>query len=76
MGVVGRHAQAYQVAKFWNVAYLEEIDYYKTKKPTILPKSVVRSKSKKLALAKETEHQLPSSGRGNKAEFFSGFKED
>ena len=65
MGVVGRHAQAYQVAKFWNVAYLEEIDYYKTKKPTILPMSMVRNKSKKLAL--ETEHQLPSSGRGNKA---------
>ena len=62
--------------KFWNVAFLEEMDYDKTKKPTILPKSVVRSNSKKLALAKETEPQLASSGRGNKAEFFSGFKED
>lgn len=61
--------------KFWNVAYLEEMDYDKTKKPTILPKSAVRSKGKKLAAARETEHQLPSSGRTNKAEFFSGFKE-
>ena len=62
--------------KFWNVAFLEEMDYDKTKKPTILPKSVVRSKSKKLALAKETEHQLPSSGRGmckQDDRFLSGF---
>jgi len=62
--------------KFWNVAYLEEMDYDKTKKPLILPKSVVRSKSRKLAQAKETEHQLPSSGRNNKAEFFQGLKPD
>ena len=62
--------------KFWNVAYLEEMDYDKTKKPLILPKSVVRSKSRKLAQAKETEHQLPSSGRTNKAEFFQGLKPD
>jgi len=60
--------------KFWNVAYLEEMDYDKTKKPLILPKSQVRSKSKKLAAARETEHQLPSSGRANKAEFFNGLK--
>jgi len=61
--------------RFWNVAYLEEMDYEKTKKPGILPKTVIRSKSKKQAAARETEHQLPSSGRTNKAEFFSGFKE-
>lgn len=61
--------------KFWNVAYLEEMDYDKTKKPTILPKSALRCKGKRLAAARETEHQLPSSGRTNKAEFFSGFKE-
>jgi len=61
--------------KFWNVGYLEEMDYEKTKKPTVLPKSAIRSKSKKLSLARETEHQLPSSGRSNKAEFFQGFKE-
>ena len=60
--------------KFWNVAYLEEMDYDKTKKPLILPKSQVRSKSKKLAAAREVEHQLPSSGRANKAEFFQGLK--
>merc|ERR1719320_1648461 len=60
--------------KFWNVAYLEEMDYDKTKKPLVLPKSMVRSKSKKLAAAREVEHQLPSSGRSNKAEFFQGLK--
>ena len=60
--------------KFWNVAYLEEMDYDKTKKPLILPKSQIRSKSKKLAAAREVEHQLPSSGRSNKAEFFQGLK--
>ena len=62
--------------KFWNVAYLEEMDYDKTKikKSLILPKSQVRSKSKKLAAAREVEHQLPSSGRANKAEFFQGLK--
>ena len=60
--------------KFWNVAYLEEMDYDKTKKPLVLPKSMVRSKSKKLAAAREVEHQLPSSGRANKAEFFQGLK--
>jgi len=61
--------------KFWNVSYLEEMDYEKTKKPGILSKSVIRSKNKKLTAAKEAEHQLPSSGRSNKADFFSGFKE-
>jgi len=61
--------------KFWNVSYLEEMDYEKTKKPGILPKTVIRSKSKKTTAHREAEHQLPSSGRSNKADFFSGFKE-
>eukprot|EP00092_Neocalanus_flemingeri_P023196 GFUD01025153.1.p1 GENE.GFUD01025153.1~~GFUD01025153.1.p1 ORF type:complete len:471 (-),score=144.87 GFUD01025153.1:1127-2539(-) len=62
--------------KFWNVTYLEEMDYDKQKKPGILPKTTIRSKSKKLNQLRETEHQLPSSSRTNKKEFFSGFKED
>jgi len=62
--------------KFWNVTYLEEMDYEKQKKPGILPKTAIRSKSKKQQLLREAEHQLPSSSRGNKKEFFSGFKED
>jgi len=62
--------------KFWNVTYLEEMDYDKQKKPGILPKTAIRSKSKKQQLLREAEHQLPSSSRGNKKEFFSGFKED
>ena len=62
--------------KFWNVRYLEEMDYNKTKKPGILPKTAFRSKSKKQQLMKESEHQLPSSSRSNVKEFFSGFKED
>ena len=56
--------------KFWNVAYLEEMDYDKRKKPLILLKSRVRSKSKKLAVEREVEHQSLSSGRAKKAEFF------
>jgi len=62
--------------KFWNVQYLEEMDYNKQRKPGILSKTVVRSKSKKRNELKEVEHQLPSSSRGNKKEFFSGFKDD
>jgi len=62
--------------KFWNVAYLEEMDYEKTKKPGVLAKTVIKSKSKKLQALRESEHQLPSSSRTNKKEFFSGFKED
>jgi len=65
-----------QRVKFWNVSYLEEMDYNKQKKPGILPKTAVRSKSKKQLHLREAEHQLPSSSRGNKKEFFSGFKED
>jgi len=61
--------------KFWNVSYLEEMDYDKTKKPGILSKTVIRNRNKKQAAAREAEHQLPSSGRSNKADFFSGFKE-
>jgi len=62
--------------KFWNVTYLEEMDYNKQKKPGVLPKTAVRSKSKKQQLLRENEHQLPSSSRSNKKEFFSGFKDD
>ena len=56
--------------KFWNVAYLEEMDYDKRKKPLILLKCQVQSKSKKLAVEREVEHQSLSSGRAKKAEFF------
>jgi len=34
--------------KFWNVTYLEEMDYNKQKKPGILPCTAIRSTSKKL----------------------------
>ena len=44
--------------KFWNVTYLEEMDYNKQKKPGILPKTAVRSKSKKQNLLREAEHQI------------------
>jgi len=62
--------------KFWNVRYLEEMDYNKTKKPGVLPKTAFRSKSRKQQLMKESEHQLPSSSRSNVKEFFSGFSQD
>lgn len=62
--------------KFWNVRYLEEMDYNKTKKPGVLPKTAFRSKSKKQQLLKESEHQLPSSSRSNVKEFFSGINQE
>ena len=62
--------------KFWNVTYLEEMDYNKARKPGILPKSTIKSKAKKQQLLRENEHQLPSSSRGNRKEFFSGFEEE
>jgi len=62
--------------KFWNVSYLEEMDYNKTKKPGILPKTAVKNKGKKQQMLRENEHQLPSSARTNRTEFFSGFKDD
>ena len=43
--------------KFWNVTYLEEMDYNKQKKPGILPKTAVRYKSKKQNLLREAENQ-------------------
>ena len=52
------------------------MDYNKQKKPGILTKTAVRSKSKKQLHLREAEHRLPSSSHGNKKEFFSGFKED
>ena len=52
--------------KFWNVRYLEEMKYDKTKKPGILPKNAVKSKAKKQQAMREDEHQLPSSSRGNR----------
>ena len=52
------------------------MDYEKTKKPGILPKTTVKSKNKRQQMLRENEHQLPSSARGNRNEFFSGFKDD
>ena len=45
--------------QFWNVTYLEEMDYNNQKKPGILLKTAVRSKSKKQQQLREAEHQLP-----------------
>ena len=39
--------------KFWNVRYLEEMEYDKTKKPGILPKNAVKSKAKKQQAMRE-----------------------
>ena len=62
--------------KFWNVKYLEEMDYNKRKKPGTLSKHVARKKNLRKQLMRENEHQLPSSSRSNKRDFFSGLKED
>lgn len=60
-----------ECVKFWNISYLEEMDYNKTKKPFLQPKNVkMRRKENKMQRAKETEFQLPSSNRGNQKDFF------
>ena len=57
--------------KFWDVKYFEQMDYDKTKKPFLEPKGIkVRRKDNKMQRAKESEHQLPSSNRGNRKDFF------
>ena len=57
--------------KFWNIKYFEEMDYDKTKKPFLDQKGVkMRRKDNKMQRAKESEHQLPSSNRGNRKDFF------
>lgn len=54
--------------KFWDISYLEKMSYEKKLKPYIQKNKKQR---KSIAvLEKEKEHQLPSSGRVNKADFF------
>ena len=65
-----------QRVKFWNISYLETMEYKKTKKPYLQPKKIVkgaktRRKDAKMLAAREVEHQLPSSKRSNRKEFFS-----
>jgi len=65
-----------QRVKFWNISYLETMEYKKTKKPYFQPKKIskgakTRRKDAKMLQAREVEHQLPSSKRSNRKEFFS-----
>merc|ERR1712200_82057 len=56
--------------KFWNIKYLEEMDYNKTKKPFLQQKgSKMRRKDNKMQRAQESEFQLPSSNRANQKDF-------
>lgn len=68
-----------QRIKFWNISYLEQMDYEKTRKPYLQPKiqkgAKTRRKDAKMLQAREDEHQLPSSNRGNRKEFFSSLNE-
>ena len=53
------------------------MEYQKTKKPYLQPKKIgkgtkTRRKDAKMLQAREIEHQLPSSKRGNRKEFFKG----
>ena len=59
-----------ECVKFWNIKYLENMDYNKTKKPFHQQKMKIRRKESKMQLAKEAEFQLPSSTRGNRKDFF------
>lgn len=48
----------------------QEMDYKKSKKPFLHKKGKMRRKDHKMVMARESEHQLPSSRRCNKREFF------
>jgi hypothetical protein len=52
------------------IDYFQEMDYNKTKKPYHQQKGKLRRKGNKMQQALELEHQLPSSYRGNKKDFF------
>ena len=66
-----------QKVKFWSIKYLEEMDYKKTRKPYLQPKGniKVRRKNFKQKQAQEVEHQLPSSKRGNRRDFFQSLED-
>ena len=69
-----------QRIKFWNISYLEKMEYKKTRKPYLQPKkhsqgTKTRRKDAKMLQSREVEHQLPSSKRGNRKEFFSAMNE-
>lgn len=63
-----------QRVKFWNIAYLEKIDYDKKRKPVVQKQMGAKKRKNVETAAREDEHQLPSSGRVNKRDFFSGFE--
>ena len=58
---------------FTNSFFPQSMDYNKTKKPfnNRNKKYKVRRKENKMNLAKEKEHQLPSSNKTNSKDFFS-----
>jgi len=66
-----------QRVKFWNIKYLEQMDYKKTQKPFKQPSKNMKMKRKanKQGLSQEKEHQLPSSKRSNRKDFFTALSE-
>nr|ALS04485.1 WD repeat-containing protein 55 [Acartia pacifica] len=60
--------------KFWNISFLEKINYAKKRKPVAQIPGMKRKKMSE-AMDKENEYQLPSSGRINKKDFFQGFND-
>jgi len=61
--------------KFWNISYLEKMEYERKRKPLVQKNKVQKKKKLVESVARELEHQLPSSGRINKRDFFQGFKD-
>jgi WD40 repeat protein len=60
--------------KFWDISYLQDMDYVKKMKPVLKKKGQKKKKIDEV-VDKETEHQLPSSGRQNKQEFFKDMQD-
>ena len=61
--------------KFWNISYLEKMEYERKRKPLVQKNKVQKKKKLVESVARELEHQLPSSGRINKRDFFQGFQD-
>jgi len=76
-GLIASISSEDESVKFWNIKYLEEMDYNKTKKPFLQQKghTKMRRKDNKMQRAQESEFQLPSSNRANQKDFFKDLDE-
>ena len=58
------------------IIFPQEMEYNRRPKPFHQKKMKIRRKENRMQRAKEIEHQLPSSNRGNRRDFFKDMGED